>query len=80
METQNITVAVPRDLYKRARILAAERDTSVSQLVREALERITSQDADYRDAHAQFVATTKKGLKLGLDSLTFDRDSLHERP
>jgi plasmid stability protein len=34
---KNITVSLPDDLYRKARVKAAERDTSVTALVREFL-------------------------------------------
>jgi len=35
---RNITVTVPDDVYRRARVWAAERDTSVSAVVKYLLE------------------------------------------
>ena len=42
---KNITVSVDEETYRRARIAAAQRDTSVSALVRGALEEIASNGA-----------------------------------
>jgi plasmid stability protein len=39
---KNITVKVDDETYRKARILAAERETSVSALVREFLSEMTS--------------------------------------
>ncbi|HEY3245663.1 MAG TPA: ribbon-helix-helix protein, CopG family, partial [Phycisphaerae bacterium] len=39
-EYQNVTLSVPRDLLKRVKRLAADRDTSVSALMTEALSRL----------------------------------------
>ncbi len=44
---RNITVAVDDDTYRRARIAAAERDTSVSALVKVYLEQLASQETEY---------------------------------
>ena len=41
---RNITVSVADEIYKRARIAAAERDTSVSALVKAYLEQLASQE------------------------------------
>lgn len=41
-----ITVTVDDECYKRARIAAAERDTSVSALVKAYLEQLASQDTE----------------------------------
>ena len=75
---RNITVSVDDDTYKRARVAAAERDTSLSALVNaypEQLaaqetetERLKRQEREIRGGIAQFNAS---------DRLT--RDELHSR-
>lgn len=44
---KNIRVSLPDDVYRRARIEAAERDTSVSALVREFLIQLGSDESDF---------------------------------
>lgn len=44
---KNITVSLPEDVYRRARIKAAERDTSVSAMVREFLLSIGDEESDF---------------------------------
>jgi hypothetical protein len=41
---KNITVSVDEDVYRRARLKAAERDTSVSALVKEFLVELVSEE------------------------------------
>ncbi len=43
---KNITVSVDDETYHRARVKAAERDTSVSALVRGFLSELASQESD----------------------------------
>jgi hypothetical protein len=43
---RNITVAVDDETYKRARVAAAERDTSVSALVKAYLKQLASQETE----------------------------------
>jgi hypothetical protein len=43
---KNITVSVDNDTYRRARIKAAEQDTSVSALVRRFLAELASGESD----------------------------------
>ena len=43
---RNITVSVDDETYKRARIAAAERDTSLSALVKSYLEQLASAETD----------------------------------
>lgn len=42
---KNITVSVDDDTYRRARIKAAEQDTSVSALVRQFLDGLAAEDS-----------------------------------
>jgi len=43
---RNITVAVDDETYKRARVAAAERDTSVSALVKAYLAQLASHETE----------------------------------
>jgi Ribbon-helix-helix protein, copG family len=43
---RNITVSVDEDTYRRARMKAAERDTSVSALVRQFLTEFAAEKGD----------------------------------
>jgi plasmid stability protein len=44
---KNITVSLPDEIHRRARIKAAERDTSVSALVREFLVSLGGEESDF---------------------------------
>lgn len=44
---KNITVSVDDDTYRRARIKAAERDTSVSALVRDFLNCLAREESEF---------------------------------
>lgn len=44
---KNITVSIPDEVYRRARIRAAARRTSVSALVRECLTSLGDQETDF---------------------------------
>jgi hypothetical protein len=44
---KNITVSLPDEVYRKARIRAAERDVSVSALVREFLESLAGEESDF---------------------------------
>jgi plasmid stability protein len=44
---KNITVTVDDETYRRARIKAAENDSSVSALVRDFLVQLTSAESDF---------------------------------
>jgi plasmid stability protein len=50
---KNITVSVPDDVYRDARIRAAERGSSVSGLVAEYLRSLSEQDGEFTRLEAQ---------------------------
>ncbi|HUL99483.1 MAG TPA: DUF6364 family protein, partial [Mycobacterium sp.] len=52
MATRNITLSMPDELVRRAKILAAQRDTSVSGLVARLLEQLVGDVRDYDDVAA----------------------------
>ena len=75
---KNITVSLPDDVYRRARVKAAERDTSVSALVRDFLERLATDETDFerRKRLQNEVLGGIRGFRAG-DRL--GRDVVHER-
>ena len=74
----NITLKLDRDLLRKARVLAAEKDTSVSALVTEQLEKAVREREGYAQAKRRALALLKKGFGLGYKALA-SRDELHER-
>jgi plasmid stability protein len=75
---KNITVTVPDDVYRRARVHAAEKGRSVSSLVAEVLSSL----ADNEDEFARLEALQKRVMA---EIVNFDasdrlsRDELHDR-
>jgi uncharacterized protein YdaU (DUF1376 family) len=75
---KNITVSLDDDLYRRARMIAAERDTSVSALVKDFLsslgagesqvERLKREEREIRTRITAFRASDNTS-----------RDELHDR-
>ena len=74
---QNITLSVDTDLLRSARILAAERDISVSKLLAEELERLVRDNQARQRARQQAMAALERGYHLGGGRI--ERDALHER-
>jgi hypothetical protein len=75
---KNITVSLDDDIYRRARMKAAERDTSVSALVRDYLVRLSEGESDFerRKRLQSEVLKSIAAFRAG-DRLT--RDETHER-
>ena len=78
--TQNVTVALPRDLLKRVKIVAAKRETSVSALLAASLEEIVRRDEQYEAAMQRALARMRQGYDLGTGGrVEVAREALHER-
>jgi len=74
----NITVAIDRDLLKRARGLAAKRGCSVSALLASELKDLVATDHEYEAASRRARGLLAAGFSLGGARMT-DREALHER-
>ena len=74
---KNITVTVDDETYRRARIKAAERETSVSALVKQFLNELSGED--------EFERLCRKEQELRKQIRNFDggdrlsRDEMYER-
>jgi len=75
---QNITLRLDRRTLRKARVLAASRNTSISALLAEHLESIVSDDDAYERAQRQALALLDRGFALG-GRITSTRDQWHER-
>jgi plasmid stability protein len=75
---KNITVSVDDDTYRRARIKAAERDTSVSALVREYLASLAREESDF-----ERLKREEKELRASIKGFSasdrLPRDELYDR-
>ena len=77
---KNITVSLDEDVYRRARIKAAELDTSVSALVKKYLVELAGQETDFerrKRLQNELLASVKRHCFSANDRLT--RDEVHER-
>ncbi len=75
---KNITVSVPEDVYKAARVRAAEGGSSVSALVADCLRSLDDREAEFSRLEAQ-----QKRIQAEIEGFSarhnLDRDSLHDR-
>lgn len=77
MENQNITLSVPRDLLKRAKRIALERDTSVSGLIRELLVELVTEAEDYDESMREYLDFLREPKPLAA-SWQWNRTELYE--
>jgi hypothetical protein len=78
VEKQNVTVSLSREVLKKAKILAARRETSISGLLAQEIEAMVSEDEAYESAQRQAMALLERGFHLG-GAARVSREELHER-
>ncbi len=80
MATRNITLALPEEMLREVKVIAAKRGTSVSAMLREKLEALVTDESDYALAKREALAALERGYDLGTHGkANWTRDELHER-
>ena len=75
---KNITVSVPDDVYRNARVAAAQRDTSVSALVVAYLEQLSGRMDEFARLEA-LQREVQAGIRQFRASGRLGRDEVHDR-
>lgn len=75
---QNITLSLDREVIKKAKALAARKDTSVTQLLTRYLENVIKHEEHYQAAKRKAIQKLRKGYHLGGKSIRC-REELHRR-
>jgi hypothetical protein len=75
---QNITLSIEKEILKKAKILAAKRETSISKLLAEQLSRAIADEDQYEVAKKRATARLRKGFPLG-GRILAKREELHAR-
>lgn len=80
MKRQKVTISLPADVLKEARLLAAAQGLSLSKFVANLVaERVWSRQ-EYEAAKERQRRLMAEGLDLGTNGqITWTRDELHER-
>ena len=80
MDRQNVTLSLSKALLKKAKIVAAQENKSLSELVREILRGKVDRQTGYQKAKQRHLSILKKGLNLGTKGCSsYIRDELHDR-
>ncbi|HEX3713998.1 MAG TPA: ribbon-helix-helix protein, CopG family [Trebonia sp.] len=80
MANQNITLSLPEEDLREARVLAARRGTSVSQLLARMLSDLVEQETGYVSARERSLHRLREGANLGTGGhIDWSRESTHER-
>jgi hypothetical protein len=78
--TQNVTLSIPKNVLRKAKILAIQKNTSLSGLLTQTLIELVSEQESYEKAKQRNIKLLEKGLNLGTQgNITWNREDLHER-
>ncbi len=75
---QNITLSLDKGILRKAKVLAARRDTSISGLLTQQIEALVGQEEAYERARSEAMKLLEKGFHLGGAGMV-SREELHER-
>ena len=79
-ERQNITLSLPKEVVREAKVIAAQRETSISALMARVLRELVEEERGYRAARERGLNRLEDGLDLGTGGkVSWSRDELHER-
>jgi hypothetical protein len=81
METiQNVTLAIPKDILRKAKILAIQKNTSLSALLTQTLADLVAHQEAYEQARQHNLQLLETGIDLGTQGeIRWKRGELHER-
>jgi hypothetical protein len=78
--TQNVTLAIPRHILRKAKILAVQKNTSLSGLLTQTLAELVEHQENYEQARVRNIGLLKNGLDFGTQGkIAWKREELHER-
>ena len=80
MDIQNVTLAIPKHILRKAKLLAVRRNTSLSSMLTHALEDLVAREEGYEMAHARHLSWLEQAPDLGTKGQApGKREELHER-
>lgn len=75
---QNLTLSLNQELLKRVKVVAAKKNKSISNLVRDFFQKLVKEEGVYVKAQKKALDHLKNGIKLGGGPYYKTRDELHE--
>ncbi len=74
---RNLTIRLDEKTIRRAKVIAAQRGTSVSRLLAQLVERMTDEAREYDAARRRALEYLDRGFQLGGTPL--DREEIYDR-
>ncbi|WP_028306401.1 hypothetical protein [Desulfitibacter alkalitolerans] len=80
MENQNITLSIPKEILKQVKLIAVQKNTSVSKLLTQKLQEIVEKEKAYLRAKERQVYLVQEGFDLQVkEQPSWKRDELYDR-
>jgi hypothetical protein len=80
MEKQNITLSLSKGLLRKIKVIAVQKDKSVSGLLTEMLDDLVSREDAYLQAKERYLAGLQAPFNMGTQGqIAFKREDLHDR-
>ena len=81
METQDITLSLPKEIFLSFERIAIRRKISVSGLITKALETLIEQEDAFTNAQRRHLRWLEEGFDLGASGQAMtQQNELHKRP
>ena len=75
---RNLTLSVDEDVLHKARMVCQKRKITLTQVIRDYLEKLVKQDDEYMEA-LKFIEEKMKQRPIWVGKKTWTREELHER-
>lgn len=75
---QNITLSINKDLIRKAKMLAAQKQTSISGMLSQELHKLIDDSEEYELFKRKALININQGFHLG-GKISVSREELHER-
>jgi hypothetical protein len=77
--TQNVTLAIPKKILRKAKILAVKKNTSLSGLLTQTLVDMVAHQEEFEQARQSNLAMLEKFVLGTGGNASWKRKDLHER-
>ncbi|MBU4319245.1 MAG: hypothetical protein KKF30_18455 [Proteobacteria bacterium] len=74
---QNITLSLEKEILQRGKIIAAQKNTSVSKMLGDLLKEMTEKEQAYEAAKRKALQHLQKGYHLG-GKIEWTREALYD--
>ncbi len=80
MQNQNVTLSLPKEILRQAKLIAVQQQVSLSRLLTRLIEDLVRSEQRYDQSRRHHMAILEEGYDLGTRGrIRASRDELHER-